>query len=178
MKTCLAVLGLLLLPMGAGAAQSVIGESTRPERGTRIRISEIGSGKHREGVLVEWRGDSALARIDASGEYIIVPPTLVSQIEVYDGMYSGSGKGALIGGAFGLAGMLLVLLESQGSYVSPTAGEAIAGVAVGTAMYAGVGALIGSAIKKPRWRAFDSTTRLHAVVDPRGWLGLTLSLAF
>jgi hypothetical protein len=179
MKRSLAVFGLLLLPVTVAAAQSVVGSSRGLDRGTRIRISDPGQGTRREGVLVEWRADSALARIDASGEFVVVPPALVTHLEVYDGMRSGSRKGALIGGAFGLgAALLVVLAQDQGYYATPSTGEAIAGVAASTAVYAGLGALIGSAIKKPKWRAFDTAPRVHAVVDPRGGFGLTLRLGF
>jgi len=178
-KTSAVFLAFLLLPLGTAGAQSVIGESSRPELGTRIRVTDFAKGKPREGVLVEWRADSALARIDATGEYLVVPPALVGQIEVYDGTRSGAGKGALIGGAVGFGGAMLVVVASSGDYyASPSTGEAVAGVVLNTALYAGLGALIGSAVKKPKWRSFGPAPRVQARVDPRGRIGLAVALAY
>lgn len=180
MKPCIAVLALLMVPLGSPAAQTVIGEFTRPERGTRIRITEPGSTSRREGVLVEWRGDSALARIDASGEFVMIPPQRVTELELFDGMKSGAGTGALIGGGFGLGLALIVVVASSGDeFTSFTAGEGIAVVALNTALHAGIGAIIGSAVKKPRWRAYNpDAARLQAGVDSQGRLGLSVRVGF
>jgi hypothetical protein len=177
-KTYLAALALLALPVAVAPAQSAI-EFTRPERGIRIRITDA-AALRREGVLVEWRGDSALARIDATGDYVVIPPQRLAELELYDGVQSGAGKGAMLGGGFGLGlGVIVVIASSGESYTSIPAGEAVALVALNTALYAGIGALIGSASKKPRWRAFEANgARLQAGLDPLGRAGLRLSVAF
>jgi hypothetical protein len=176
-KSCLAVLAFLTVPLTATFAQSLV-ETTRPERGTRIRITE--GVTSREGVLVEWRGDSAFTRIDATGDYVLIPPSRVPELELYDGLGSVAGKGAMIGGGIGLGLGLLVVVASAGdSYTSIPAGEAVAVVGLNTAMFAGIGALIGSAAKRPKWRAMDSgAVRVHAGVTPRGGVGLGFSVGF
>ncbi len=178
MKPCIAVLALLMVPLGSPAAQTVIGESTLPERGTRIRILQ--PGQRREAVLVEWRVDSALARIDATGEFVVIPPQMVAAIEVYDGMRNRAGKGARIGGGIGLGlGLLVVVSAASDEWTAPTAGEAIAAVALSTAVYAGVGAMIGAAVKQPRWRPLGgNAVRLQAGVDPRGRVGVGFRVGF
>jgi len=177
-KSGIAVLVFLSVPLVAPAAQSVV-ETTRVERGTRIRINE-GASTRREGVLVEWRGDSAFARIDATGDYVLIPPQGVTGLELYDGARSASGKGALIGGGIGLGlGLLVVVASSGDSYTSIPAGEAFALVAMNGAFFAGIGALIGSAAKMPKWRAINSDAlRLQAGVNSRGGLGLMLNVGF
>lgn len=179
MKQRIAVLGLLLLPVGASTAQTVIGLSSRLDPGTRIRITDSAQGTRLEGVLLEWRGDSAVARVTSGGALVLVPPPLGSRIEVYDGMRSSSRKGAMIGGAIGMgAAVILVVAASSDPYMSVSAGQAIGAIALNTAVYAGVGALIGTAIKKPRWRALDAAPRLEALLDPRGRAGLGVRIGF
>lgn len=178
MKPCIALLAFLMVPPGTAAAQAVVGESMRLESGTRIRIS--GPGVRREGVLVEWRGDTALARIDASGEVVVIPPQAVAGIEVYHGTGSRAGKGAVIGGAIGMgAGLLLVAVAASDEWTAPTAGEAVRVVLFFTAVDAGIGALIGAAVRHARWKplAMDAV-RLQAGVGPGGRVRFGLRLGF
>lgn len=179
MRSSLVVIALMLLSSESVPAQAVLGEGRPIERGARIRIAEAARQRRLEGVLVEWRGDSALARIDASGAYLVVPPDLVGRIEVYDGKRSRAGKGARIGALAGLSlGALVVLSAAADPYKDVPAGQAIAFVGMSTATYAGIGALIGSFVKVPRWRQLQPEGRVQAVVGPRGRVGLAISSGF
>jgi len=177
-KSCIGVLALLLLQQSPTSAQAV-GVSFRPEPGTRIRIHESGSPR-REGILVEWRGDSVLARIDSNGESVLIPPQRVPDLERFDRMETGTKKGALIGGGLGLAlSLAMVASASDDDYFAYTTGELFAVTIVTTVTTTGIGALIGSFVKETKWRAFDSSAaRLQAMVDPRGRMGLAVSIGF
>jgi hypothetical protein len=154
------VLALLLLQQSPTSAQTV-GASLRPESGTRIRIPQSASSR-REGILVEWRGDSVLARIDANGEVVLIPPQRVPELEAFDRMETATRKGALIGGGIGLAlSLAMVASASADDYFTYTTGELFAAATVMTVTTTGIGALIGSLSKKrsggrsiPAGRAF------------------------
>lgn len=180
MKPCIAVLAFLMVPLGSPAAQTVIGELTRPGPGTRIRFTNPVQSSRREAVLVEWRGDSALARVDKSGEFVVIPPHGVAGIEVYDGMRSSAGEDALTGGAVGIGLARISLLSANGDeFMSPTTEEALQIGAFATVFSAGIGALVGSALKKPKWRPVSTDAmRLQAGVDSRGRVGLSVRVGF
>jgi hypothetical protein len=77
-----------------------------------------------------------------------LPMAQVAQIQVPNG--SLAGRGARIGATVGLGLSLLAIAVTAGdSWVSPTAGQAVAAAIGWTAMGAGVGAIIGSASQ--RW---------------------------
>jgi hypothetical protein len=177
-KSCIGVLAFLLLQQSPTSAQTA-GVSLRPETGTRIRVPENRSSR-REGILVEWRGDSVLARIDSNGEDVLIPPQGIPDLERFDRMATGTATGALIGGGLGLALSLIgVASTSEDDFYALTTGEKVAGVALMTVVTTGVGALIGSFVKVTKWRPFDSSApRLQAMVDPRGRMGLAVRIGF
>ena len=178
MKSCIGVLAFLLLQQSPTSAQTV-GVSFRPEPGTRIRIPGSASSR-REGILVAWRGDSVLARIDANGEVVLIPPQRVSDLERFDRTVTGTQKGALIGGGLGLALSLAgVASMNDDDFISYTTGEKVLAVTMTTVVTTGIGALIGSFVKETKWRAFDSSApRLQAMVDPRGRMGVAVRIGF
>ena len=177
MKSCIGVLAFLLFQQSPTTAQTAV-ESFRPERGTRIRIPENNSST-REAILVEWRGDSVLARIDASGEVVLIPPQRVPGLQRFDRVESGTTTGALIGGGIGLALSLVgVASNSSDDYISFSTGELVAGTFLLTLTTSGIGALIGSFLKETKWRAFDSSARIQPHVDPSGRVGLAVRVPF
>jgi hypothetical protein len=122
---------------------------------SKIRVMLVGGGRR---TLYDPTVDaSGLAYSDSLGPAgdrqaaspSPLPMAQVTRIQVPHGSHAGNG--AKIGGALGLGlGVLGVVLASGDSWATPTAGEAVGAMLVTTAIGAGVGALVGTAV--PRWK--------------------------
>jgi hypothetical protein len=133
------------------------------------------------GTLVESRPDSLRVET-ASGDVLAVSRTAINRLQVSRGRHSKAGLGALIGLATGLGGGLVAgtIAHRETQFINITTGGVVLITALGGAVGAGLGALIGSAFKADRWETVPLVS-LETVgrADSRpGHLTIGLAIAF
>lgn len=146
--------------------------------GDRVRVKTSTSAKGATGELIGI-GPDAL-RFRASDRSLVdVPLASVTRVERSVGRRSNAGKGALIGGAAGLATMFtLVALWSGQDCDGPCTPYAVivGGALVGAGTV--VGALGGALIKTERWEAVSPGRFGVSVVPRRRGAAFALSVRF
>ena len=145
--------------------------------GRLVRVTRDEADLNRTKVVVVGRHGDALTlryerfRADAHGRHYRdsveteVPLSAMTRLEVSSGTRSGAKGGLLVGGA---SGFFVGLISSATYYSSDEEGAAryiLGGAAVGGALGAGIGWLIGSAIKSDRWEELP-LERLGVSVAP------------
>jgi hypothetical protein len=152
-----AVATVLLLLVGRGlpaAAQELSTETLQAiNTASRARVRLADAEWHRlAGTGRGMSPDGARVYLHdrgATGSLTEVALGDVRELQVAGG--SNAGKGAFIGGAIGLGlGIVAVIALSGDEWITPSGGQAIAGMFLNTAAGAGLGALIGSA--STHWR--------------------------
>jgi hypothetical protein len=136
----------------SGQAQT---DSTKLTAGMKLRIHQQQTGPI-VGTLISLDPDHVVLLVSAA-DTTVVPRGSITKVEMYQGMKSGAGKGAvtglLIGGIGGaiLGGIAAASQdESDWTYIPP--GQLIIGGAVGWgALGAGIGALIGMGSHSEKW---------------------------
>ena len=151
-------------------------------RGDRVRV-RLG-GKTKTGTIEALTTEGLLLRSSRHAETTLMPLESIQKLEVARGQRSHWEEGALIGfvpGALllgGLAGQL-ACMDAQWEPCNGT-GAAVEGALIGGAATAGVGALVGLAIKTDRWVVVEQRKpQLGLTVMPsRGGFGAGVSLRF
>lgn len=151
-RTLAAALVTLTVGVGAVSAQS---PRFPVAPGMTVRASVAG-GKPVVGEVVSVEpGSLAVAR--AAGDTVVLAADALSGLEVAMGTKSNAGKGAvtglLIGGVAGiLLGAVAAGSDDGDDFYQPSGGEYVLGGLVGGMFWgAGIGALVGSASRSPRW---------------------------
>jgi len=104
----LATIGLSHSLGVAAAAQSAL----RP--GAHVRVV-VANGPRMTGTFVRWAGDSFEVALNDPPRRVRIASGMVRRLEISGGRGTGAGKGALIGGALGVAsGMIFALTTAKG----------------------------------------------------------------
>jgi len=169
----------VLAPLWATMLLTPVAAQEEGGVGSRIRIVLLPPASDLVvGTLVESRADSLRVET-ASGEVLAVSRTTISRLQVSRGRHSKAGLGALIGLATGLGGGLFAgtTAHRETQFINITTGGVVLITALGGAVGAGLGALIGTAFKADRWEALPLVS-LEAVGPAKSCLGpLTIGLA-
>jgi hypothetical protein len=150
--------------------------------GSRIRISLRPPASDRlVGTLLESPADSL--RVETtSGNVLSLSRTAISRLEVSRGRHSQAGLGALIGLAPGLAGGLVAgtIAHRETQFINITTGGVVLITAMGGAVGAGLGALIGAAFTGDRWEVLPLASSKPAghVRSRHDPLTISLAIAF
>jgi hypothetical protein len=142
--------------------------------GDRVRITAPS--------LVPKRAEGTLAAVDPNtftviskddGRTIEVPRSEVTKLEVVRGRKSHAKTGALVGIAWGVAfGIVLSNPPAEATHFQVDGGALLAGIVVGVAM----GASIGAVIHTDRWKTMPANA--VAVVAPAPGGGVAVALRF
>ena len=151
MSIARSILFVAACPVMAVALQA---QAPRPSLvGQTVRVSTAQLRSGTQVVILSWDADSL--RVDPAGpvEYVAVPWSEVQKVEYKSGRTNSAGKGALIGGIVGgtlglIADVSCAGAEGWDAMGCPPMGAATVGGAV---FWAGVGALIGLAVKRDQW---------------------------
>jgi len=153
-------IAVLMLMLAFAAPAHLAAQDPAVAPGSRIRVYAPSiNAKRFVAAVVSLDGDSLTldAEIWRDGAWkprLTVPFASMNSLEVSRRRHSNAGKGALIGGGVG-AGLVLASLYSCDGYCGGPGeeGKAVAGVAIGGALGAGVGALIGLMFHSEDWQA-------------------------
>lgn len=158
--------------------------SNWPAAGERVRLTTLTSPGEQNGVVVETDAESLTVSLGVGKPPVRVPLGSVKRLEVARGRRTAVKEGAIGGGVLGtVLGVLAVTGLSQalceGGADCTASGE---GYLVGAGIFgvggAGLGALIGLAIKKDRWERVP-VGRVRVGWEPaRGGVGVQVSLAW
>ncbi len=148
--------GVLRAQDPAGGAVSPAG-ATAPV-GSRVRVTTSAEPASELVGAVEAWGPASVTVREESAEPLAtqVPLSDVARLEMSRGSQGHAGTGAWIGGGIGLAAGVALAIFAAGAdddgldNLGGTSGV-ILGVGATTALGAGVGALIGSAVRTERW---------------------------
>ena len=144
------LVALALLASQASGTAAVAAQALEP--GQRVRLAAPSMGLERfEGRLVRLDGDSL--GVMAGDGLRTVPRSAVSGLERYDGVGRRTGRGALVGAAVVAAFVAQdILRKPEQCRGSGNYGQRCTAVlTLSTAAGAGLGALIGAAIRHERW---------------------------
>ena len=170
MKWCLLSLAAAFLVGSPARAQE--GFPVGP--GSRVRVTAPSVGERLEG-YVQSVDASTLTLLSAKRSAVVtVPLSTLTRLEVPAGRRGHALVGGIVGGALGA--VTVAALCSESSDCIDSAGDVGAAAGV-TAVYAGVGALIGALIRSDRWivvPARPATARLA----PRPGRGVDVGVAF
>ena len=149
----------LVVPLSSAAAQ------VREFRsGARVRLRALGVvAGELEGTVLGWRRDSLIV-VRPGAAPIAVPLASVTSASVYRGLERGVGarKSAKWGAGVGLGLGLFNVAFGDCSGPHCEADDHAHGVAAFTAVGAGVGALVGSAVRAERWARIRLPPRTDA----------------
>lgn len=167
-----AVVTIVVLASDAGAQEL--------REGDRIRVTTIsGQPAQVTGVFRGSETESLTIHVDGSAQ-AMVPYGDISRLQRSRGFHNNAAKGALIGGAGGAAFGIAtgILAASQGdSFWDAETGEVLLFTLVTGATGAGLGALIGLAIKSEKWETVPREQwRIQVAPDPRGGVAIGLNL--
>ena len=144
----LAIASLAVSPIAAaqGSPDELVGR--------RIRIQQL-HGATVQGALVAVTDTTVTLRTSET-DTVSIARGGIARVEVYEGMKSGTGKGALTGLLIGGLGGALIGVAASGSddgeFFDFGAGEWAAGIGITFgALGAGIGALIGSGSHTEKW---------------------------
>lgn len=176
---------VLLMAMVIAVPVAAAGEGPAIEPGARVRVTASAPG-HFQGVAVGTLTDinsTSVTIVDSErGSITQLPLESIKRLEVSQGRHRHTRMGLLIGGAFGLALVPLVLsADCRGTDWEPrtcnkdeTAALAVANFAV----FGGIGALIGHSRQTEAWTE-TPVQRLRMTVRPlRGGGRVALTLTF
>jgi hypothetical protein len=180
------MLALILTSFSDTATQ----EQRRIEPGQRVRVTAPVADLDNARATVMLLRDDAIVlrherfRVDTHGRRSMdtlvteVPISAVTRLAVHVGKKSGWKTGMLVGGA----SMFFVGLAVNSSYYS-SGEEGYARYVIGGAVFsgligAGIGSLIGSAIKTDRWQEVPLDRLRVSVVPTRNGFGLGARIAF
>ena len=185
---CLVAASLLAPAAHAGSGQeqmpAVVGASPIAV-GSRIRLEAPGAVEGRvSGRVVEMDERRLVLSIDDRFR-LDVPREAITKAEVFVGRRSSARRGALIGAGLGLLAAAAVAnagceVGFAGSSSSGgSTGDCLGLGALYVAMYAGVGALLGHAIKRDDWKPVSPPALDVAVAPTRGrGVSLAVRLSF
>lgn len=160
------LIALLALAGGAAHAQPPPGP---PPVGQRVRIQTSSAETPLVGTLRQV-DERTLLVDDGNGAFTSVPTADVRKIELSTGRHSNVKRGAIIGGAVGVAlavgAIIAVCDDTDCEY-----GRAVTALGLGGAA---TGALVGAPIKTERWRSVPLEGVRSRVDVPRPQLSVTL----
>ena len=151
-------------------AQSVLGP------GVHVRV-QVAGGPRMTGTFVRWAGDSLELALDDPPNRVRIAAAMVKRVDISRGRGTGAGRGALIGGALGIAsGVILALTAPEGDLSQSQLlvyGGASFGVLGGV-----LGFFFGSFTTIERWdRGTLPPVGARSNHTARGWgVGITRSL--
>ena len=153
-------------------------QATEIQPGTRVRITAPGivAGRYTATVLMRTADTIRVGAPDKSP--LDIPMSRITSLEVSrgDSRALGAGRGALWGGAIGLAAGIVVAATdgANPAYSDPSAGEA---VTFGTLAGIFYGAIIGAIVGRERWESFNMPVRTSFRVQP-GQAGAAFSFTY
>jgi hypothetical protein len=156
-----------------------------PVAGEKVRVTTLAGRSREQGVVVRTDAEFLIVALGREQAPVRIPLASVERIEVARGRRSVAKEGALVGGVTGailggvaVAALSEALCESPSGCGGATAQASLLGAGLFGAGGAGVGALIGLAIKTDRWeRVPVDRVRLGFQPTPAG-AGLQVSLAW
>jgi len=171
----LLTLALLAPEVRAGAGQEAgVGGDSPIAVGSRLRVTAPGAVEGRvSGRLVEVDERSLVLSIDDRYR-LNIPREAITRTEILVGRRSAVGRGALIGASIGLISAALLATDEEGCAIgfdgsgASTTSDCLAVGVLLTASYAGIGGLIGLAVKRDDWRSVSAHTLDVAVAPARG----------
>lgn len=160
--------------------------------GVRVRVSVAASRDSLKGT-VQSLDQAVLSVISDDRQLVRIPRTSITRLETAWGRKGNARKGLLIGGLVGLgSGILVCAIGTERTDFDDVihdfddvyydecdgAGEWAGYVFAGTAVWGGIGALIGHFIKSDRWVEMP-IDKVQVAMGPsgRGW-GLAVSVRF
>jgi hypothetical protein len=184
MRRLLSVLLIGLLPAPAFAVDA----RGAPEitTGSRVRLSTKAAPKERVKGTVGAMDETSLTIVDDDHQTLKLPREGISSLEVGFGKRTRARRGALIAGVIMAADVVLLCaldgstyrdgryVDTHGSCGSEDVGPILAAVGFGTALGAGIGALI----KTDRWIPVSTDRVAVGIVPNRRGAGVALSLRF
>lgn len=177
-------LGLTVALAAPGTAQ----EAATLGPGVRVRLAVTSSRDLLKGTVQALDAD-ILSVISNDHQLVKVPRASITRLETGWGRKGNARKGLIIGGLIGVGGGLLVCGTDDDSFFEglnddPTnlstcdGGEWVALPLLTSAVYGGLGALIGHFIKSDRWVELPLDKVRVSVGPARRGLGLSLSVRF
>ncbi len=136
----------------SGQAQT---DSTRLTAGMKLRIHQQQTGPI-VGTLISLDPDHVVL-LDSAADTTVVPRGSITKVEMYQGMKSGAGKGAVtgllvggLGGAF--LGAIAAASQDESDFLYTPPEQLVLGTALGFGVLgAGIGALVGAASHTEQW---------------------------
>ena len=162
------VLAVMLVPFSAAASQIA---ELRPGAYVRIRAPGVLGGEAEGAILSRDHDTVVVARSGARP--VAVPLSAITRASVFRGRTRGAGarKGAKWGGGVGLGLGLFNVVFSDCSGEHCQTSDNVAGVAVFTAIGAGMGALVGTVVRADQWERLQlpRSAASQPVVTTLGW---------
>lgn len=148
--------------------------------GTRVRVTapDVASGKIAGTIIITVKADTLELKVKGKIRPLVIPLGSITRLEVSRGRKSAAGWGAAIGFGIG-AGWIAVLaatLPHEPAEAS-SAGEVARGIAVSGGIGAGLGALVGLAIRSDSWEEVP-LDRVPVGVLPQCGRGSAFSVSF
>src|SRR5688572_25391774 len=181
-------MGTVLMAAGfltaAAVARAEPGPSGWPDPGERVRLTTHKSEDREKGVVVATDAESLTVSLGSGKPPVRFAIASLERLEVARGRRSAAKEGAItggiLGGAFGVFAISVVsaVLCDNASGCDASAGAYLAGTGIFGAGGAGLGALVGLAIKKDRWERVPMS-RVRVGLQPvRGGAGVGVSIAW
>jgi hypothetical protein len=170
------VLGLVILVTLVSVVPAAAQPAGIVASGSRVRLEASSIFPARLTAIVVAFDESSLKLRTDLGQLVVVPRHTISKLDVSVARQSNTKAGLLIGAAVGLVGGLSIDSSCTGSIACIDL-DRRAVAAVGSVVFAGVGALIGSLTRKETWAPVVSSPRLSVVPTRKGGV-VSLSFPF